>query len=57
MLDAVKKFLKEEDGLTSVEYAACGALILGGIVLAFDTLEGSVSGVLGRISAALELIV
>ena len=35
-------FFKEEDGLTAVEYAIAGSLVVGGAVLAFSTLGDSV---------------
>ena len=56
MLNAMKKFWNEEEGLTSVEYAACGALVLGGIIVAFETLENSVSDVINDIATELDNI-
>ena len=38
MKEAIVKFFKDEEGLTAVEYAIAGALVVGGAVLAFQTL-------------------
>lgn len=39
----VWKFLREEDGLETVEYAVAGSLIVAGTVAAFEALGGKVS--------------
>ena len=38
----IAKFLKDEEGLTMVEYAIAGALVAAGSVLAFTTLGQNV---------------
>ena len=43
-------FLRDEEGLTMVEYAVAGGLITAGAVLAFQTLGGKVAGVIQWIS-------
>ncbi len=43
MKEAIVKFFKDEEGLTAVEYAIAGALVVGGAVLAFQTLGTSVN--------------
>ena len=46
MKDVIAKlraFLRDEDGLTMVEYAVAGALIVGVAVLAFQTLGKNVA--------------
>jgi pilus assembly protein Flp/PilA len=43
MKEAIVAFFKEEDGLTAVEYAIAGALVVGGAVVAFDNLGTSVN--------------
>lgn len=48
----IVNFLKEEEGLTMVEYAVAGGLITLGAVLAFQTLGTSVSTQIGNIDAA-----
>ena len=43
MLNAIKTFLKDEDGLTMIEYAVAGGLVTLGAVAAFTTLGGSIT--------------
>jgi len=50
---AILKFLTEDRGLTTVEYAVAGALISLAVVGAFTTLGGSVGGTIGLIDAVL----
>ena len=38
----ILKFLKEEEGLTMVEYAIAGAMVAAGAVVAFSLLGGAV---------------
>ncbi|WP_454876780.1 Flp family type IVb pilin [Pseudomonas farris] len=40
---SVVKFVKDEDGLTIVEYAVAGGLITVGVVVAFTTLGQNVN--------------
>lgn len=40
--EAVRKFLKNEDGLTTVEYAVAGALVAAAVVTAFTDLGTAV---------------
>jgi pilus assembly protein Flp/PilA len=42
MLNYVRAFLREEEGLTMVEYAIAGALVAAGAVGAFTTLGQNV---------------
>jgi pilus assembly protein Flp/PilA len=44
MLNQIKKFLADEQGLTIVEYAVAGGLITVGVVGAFILLGGAVDG-------------
>lgn len=37
MKDAIRKFLKEEDGVTALEYGLLAAIVAGIIVAAFQT--------------------
>lgn len=39
----IKNFIKEEDGVTAIEYALIAALIAGVIVAAFTSLGASIS--------------
>ncbi len=43
MKEVIVKFFKDEEGLTAVEYAIAGALVVGGAVLAFQNLGESVN--------------
>lgn len=40
---SVLKFIKDEDGLTIVEYAVAGGLITVAVVVAFTSLGGAVN--------------
>ena len=42
MKNAIISFFKDEDGLTTVEYAIAGALVAGTVVVAFQDLGGGV---------------
>jgi len=37
-------FLREEEGLTTVEYAVAGSLVAAAVVVAFTNLGGAVEG-------------
>jgi pilus assembly protein Flp/PilA len=50
---AVVKFIKDEDGLTVVEYAVAGGLIAAVTVAAFRALGITVTGVIEGIDDAL----
>ncbi|OHC29742.1 MAG: pilus assembly protein PilA [Pseudomonadales bacterium RIFCSPLOWO2_12_59_9] len=50
---SVLKFVKDEDGLTVVEYAVAGGLIAAVTVAAFRALGITVTGVITGIDAAL----
>jgi len=43
MLDSIKAFMKDEDGLTMIEYAVAGGLVTLGAVTAFTTLGGAIT--------------
>jgi pilus assembly protein Flp/PilA len=47
------KFVKDEDGLTIVEYAVAGGLITLAVATAFTTLGGSISTQLGKLAACM----
>lgn len=53
MLEAIKKFLKEEDGLTAVEYAVCGGVVTAGMVAFFGTIGSNTSSLMSKLSAAI----
>lgn len=49
---SVMKFLKDEDGLTIVEYAVAGGLITVAVVAAFVTLGGNVNTKITQLGTA-----
>ncbi len=51
--EAVRKFARDEDGLTIVEYAVAGGLITGAVVLAFTALGGAVQAEIERLTDAI----
>ena len=50
MKTAIKTFLKEEEGLTTVEYAIAGSLVGAAVVLAFTDLGIAVGDVIEGIT-------
>lgn len=53
LLKHLQAFIKDEDGLTIVEYAVAGGLITVAVVLAFTALGTHVAAVIGNIDASL----
>jgi pilus assembly protein Flp/PilA len=53
MKNAIKTFLKEEEGLTTVEYAIAGGLVGLAVVGAFQALGATVGGVISAIEQIL----
>ncbi|MGC5701441.1 Flp family type IVb pilin [Pseudomonas sp. NFXW11] len=51
---SVLTFIKDEDGLTIVEYAVAGGLITLGAVAAFITLGGNVSTAITSLGCAVQ---
>jgi pilus assembly protein Flp/PilA len=51
----VMTFLKDEEGLTAVEYAVAAALVAGGLVAAFTALGGKISQVLNGLTSILKV--
>lgn len=51
-MKALINFLRDEEGLTIVEYAVAGALITVAVVVAFTTLGGSVTTKIQEINTA-----
>jgi pilus assembly protein Flp/PilA len=49
----VMKFLRDEEGLTIVEYAVAAGLIAAAVVVAFGILGDTVLGVINTLIAAL----
>jgi pilus assembly protein Flp/PilA len=50
---AVMNFIRDEEGLTVVEYAVAGALISLAVVGAFEALGLQVADVIGNLEAAI----
>jgi len=48
----IMNFLRDEEGLTTVEYAVAGALVAAAVVLAFQTLGISVGNVITTLDTA-----
>lgn len=51
MKHIIINLLRDEKGLTTVEYAVAGALIAAALVVTFQTLGLSVAGVVGNMAA------
>lgn len=54
---ALIAFLRDEEGLTTVEYAIAGGLVGAGVIAAFNLLGLEVADVIDQITAALGTIV
>jgi pilus assembly protein Flp/PilA len=53
MNQLIKRFVSEEEGLTTVEYAIAGALVGLAVITSFTTLGTTVAGVIDGIVAVL----
>ena len=54
MKEAILSFIKNEDGLTTVEYAVAGALVAGTVVVAFQQLGDAVETEINCLETAIE---
>lgn len=54
MTNAIMNFIREEEGLTTVEYAIAGGLVGAAVILAFQVLGTSVGGVIDYINTELQ---
>jgi pilus assembly protein Flp/PilA len=54
VMQEVKSFLEDEEGLTVVEYAVAGGLISIAVVGAFSALGDEVCGVIDRLTNAIQ---
>lgn len=52
-MEKLKKFLKEEDGVTALEYTVLAALIIIVIIVFFSTIKTNVSTIWSKINSAL----
>ena len=50
----LKRFIKDEQGLETVEWVVMAALIVLGITAAITTLQGKIGGVFGAIGGELD---
>lgn len=50
MLAAIKRFVKDEQGLETVEYAVMTALIVATLIVAIVALSGAVEGRFGEVT-------
>ena len=53
MQNSIMKFIREEDGLTMVEYAIAGSLVGLACVIAFTDLGNAIAGAINAIIAVL----
>ena len=53
MKQKIMNFLRDEKGLTTVEYAVAGALVAAAVVLAFTNLGGAVTATIGGFTAVI----
>ena len=53
MRNSIKKFIRDEEGLTMVEYAIAGSLVGLACVLAFTNLGTAIAGAIERIITVL----
>lgn len=53
MKSKIMKFLRDEEGLTTVEYAVAGALVAAAVVLAFTNLGAAVGNVITGLTGAI----
>lgn len=49
----IKKFITNEEGLTTVEYAVAGAVVAATVLLAFTELGGAVATKVGAITTSI----
>jgi pilus assembly protein Flp/PilA len=54
MRTAITKFMHDEEGLTTVEYAIAGGLVGAAVIFAFQALGLSVGGVITNIDTELQ---
>ncbi len=49
-----KRFIKEDDGLETIEYAVMTALIVAGLVAALGALSGAITGRFGAVQTTVD---
>lgn len=53
-MNSIKKFIRDEDGLTMVEYAIAGSLVGVACVAAFTSLGQEIATAIGRMITAMQ---
>jgi pilus assembly protein Flp/PilA len=56
-MNFIKNFIKEEDGVTAIEYALIASLIAGVIITAVTTLGGNISSMFTALAAKISTTV
>ncbi len=54
MLNAIVKFLKDEDGLTALEYAIAGGVITAGLVTFFGSIGTNAVTLMSELDSAVD---
>jgi pilus assembly protein Flp/PilA len=54
IMNLLKDFIEDESGLTAVEYAIAGGLVVGGMVAAFATLGDNATAKIDCLATAVE---
>ncbi|USD67753.1 Flp family type IVb pilin [Vibrio sp. SCSIO 43136] len=52
MKNLIKDFIKNEDGVTAIEYAVIGVAMAAGLAVAIGSTKGTGSGLVGAINSA-----
>lgn len=53
-MEMIKQFVRDEEGVTAIEYGLIAALVAVGLIVALRTLGTSLSDIFGRVSTALD---
>ncbi len=53
LISSIKQFIRDEEGLTTVEYAVAGALVTVAVVASFTALGGAIQTAIGNITTAI----
>ena len=54
MLESIKTFIRDEQGLTTVEYTIAGAVVALGVVTAFASLSDGVAASIQRLATLVD---
>ena len=54
ILSKIKDFLKEEDGLTALEYAIAGGVVTTGLVLSLSNIGDDAGTLMGNLETAVD---